>query len=664
MAQEWYIDDGRKVVGPVSSVDLQARALDGRLRPTDRVSPDKAKWKSATLVKGLRFGTKHPTIPAPVPPPPRAALSSDGLMDTLVQDMNADEDTPARESAATDAELAADISGYEMLGVLGSGACGVVYRARQLNLDRVVALKMVQVAGRANSAMISRFEKEAVSLAKLQHPNIVGVFDCGRRGEQVYFAMELLKGEDFGQRIGKVGRVDERTAWAVARQTAAALAHALGEGIYHRDVKPANLFLAPMPTGFGLPPDLPLVKVTDFGLALTRRAGDTTSDARLTAAGVVLGTPVYMAPEQFRTPDVDHRADIYALGATVYHALSGEVPFPGATAWDVMLQKAQGGPPRLGPPVSAESADLVAAMMAPDPDERIGGYEELIQRIDALPVMQGIARTTGSADLPPPKKPVGLLSTAFFVPPSAVATARKSTDDQGRRRKRIAAVAAGVGIPALILFGILLGGGSDGNADTTRRAAANYKTTSYEEHLFDRQSINGWPGVGGAVNVEKDDDGEDVLNIAREARRTYAPVPEHRLTIGLDLFKATQADVAPFLPAATVRDADAAAPRLVLRVRRTAGAILGYVAGADGAFTPLDSATAVPYPTEAEILERGPYPELRFDRLPGRYDVFFNARKVGSAPDGGTQRISELRVRSDGPVRINHALIQGLAPDE
>ena len=127
------------------------------------------------------------------------------------------------------------------------------------------------------------------------------------------------------------------------------------------------------------------MKVTDFGLALTRSAEG--ADQRLTNAGVVLGTPVYMAPEQFARSDIDHRADIYSLGATVYHALTGQAPFDGVNVWDVMVKKTE-SVPRPGEPVSAESADLVAAMMAVKPAERIGSYTELIARIDELPCMR------------------------------------------------------------------------------------------------------------------------------------------------------------------------------------------------------------------------------------------------------------------------------------
>src|SRR5207248_8160120 len=179
-----------------------------------------------------------------------------------------------------------------------------------------VALKVIQFG--PCPALAARFETEAAALAKLSHPNVVQVYDCGWHAGRAFMAMELLDGEDLARLLRRAGRLGERVAWALARQTAAGLAHAAARGVVHRDVKPENLFLVPAPAGVGLPPGVPLVKVTDFGLARTRWAADP-DGARLTAHGATLGTPAYMAPEQYRkAADADHRADVYALGATVY----------------------------------------------------------------------------------------------------------------------------------------------------------------------------------------------------------------------------------------------------------------------------------------------------------------------------------------------------------
>src|SRR6266545_1422871 len=378
MSDEWYIDAGGRVEGPVSAGELRERAAAGLLAPTDSVSADRVKWVPAGNVAELAF---------PVPKQRRP------LMETVVSGSVPPGGAPS--GVDTSVVPVVSIPGYSLLDTLGTGACGVVYKARHQTLNRVVALKTVLVPDRASHDLIERFKQEAVSLARLQHPNIVTVYDsgiCETPKDQVYFAMELLDGEDLDQRVERAGPLDERTAWLIARQTAAALAHAAKLGIIHRDIKPANLYLVPPPMGFPLPPDVPMVKVTDFGLALSR--GPNEEEQRQTAAGVMLGTPVYMAPEQFTGSDVDPRADIYSLGATVFHVLTGHPPFDGRTVWEVMKKKSWPAP-RLAPPVSAETADLVAAMLATEAAGRPADYAELIARIDALPCLDGAFGASG-----------------------------------------------------------------------------------------------------------------------------------------------------------------------------------------------------------------------------------------------------------------------------
>ena len=653
MPQEWYIDYGTQIDGPLSSRDLQDRASSGRLRPTDRVSPDRQKWAEATKVKGLRFPPTTEPDPTPLP-------------NTIVQSASLDPNDlpPTNPAIAMDAP---DIPGYEILGQLGFGGCGVVYRARQLKLDRIVALKTVQMTGRPDAKLTARFEKEAVSLAKLQHPNIVSIFDSGRYGELVFFAMELLKGEDLGHRIGKDKRLDERTVWAIARQTAAALAHAAGEGIYHRDIKPANLFLVPMPTGFGLPADLPLVKVTDFGLALTRRESESVTDDRLTAAGMVLGTPAYMAPEQFKTPDVDLRADIYSLGATVYHALTGKPPFPGETVWDVMMKKVQGTVPRPPAPVSDATSDLIALMMAADPAARVQHYEELIARIDALPAMRGVTAGTGmnmpslgnTTSLPDASPgfgnvPTGLIPTQLFShlepPPAAEPPVR-------RRPSPVLLGVAGAVLVGGIGIGVLAFGTSSSRTPATT-AATRYKLGTHAERLWKPDEITGWGGLGGSVSLANDEEGGQILEIQNGAKRTFAPIPDFQIILGFDLYRAKAADLTVCVPDTD----DESAPRLTLRVTRDPGAIIGTRTGDKGAFTA--SGSAVPYPTKEQLDGKVPYLEVRFARFGGKWEVGFNGVKVGTVPDNGTRTLPELRIRTEGgPVRIESVELQQLVPE-
>lgn len=628
MAQEWYIDYGDRVEGPVSSRDLQTRAVSGTLRPTDRVSPDRDKWVPAAKIKGLTFAD------LPAKPAPRSArtvgagqssASSAGPLETIVHE---------------DAD--AGIPGYEILGVLGSGGMGVVYKAKQLKLDRLVALKTIPVS-LASARMAARFEKEAVALAKLQHPNIVNVFDFGRAGERVYFAMEILAGRDLAQQIEAAGAVDERTAWTIARQTAAALAHAADQGIFHRDIKPHNLFLVPMPTGFGYPPDLPMVKVTDFGLALTKRAEEV-ADERLTAAGTVLGTPAYMAPEQFKTTDVDHRADIYSLGATVYHALAGRPPFGGTTVWDVMVSKIAGDYPPLGPPVTQETNELIAAMIAPEIADRVPDYADLIRRIDDLPVMRGVAGTAAKAAPPVP---------AAETP--ADRAARKAAKRQ-RRTLVVGSAVAVVAVAGLAVGGwAVLGRGSPPAPPTSPAPPPEVvfvPAKNGEIALFDPVSVVAW----GNAELDKDDETLPVLLLQKGVRKVK-PFDHFEVLLGLDLFGAKSAEVVFAVPAA----APAVGQRLAVRVTRD-GAVFGTLQGGTDEFEPLGP--AVPFPTADELKTGRPYQEVKFRRAGGRWSAAFRGRPLGSVADDGKPKLDEFRITaSGGKVRVESAVLQELTAE-
>lgn len=637
MAQEWYIDYGDRVEGPLTSRDLQTRASSGTLQSIHRVSPDRAKWVPASKIKGLTFADP------PAPQTPRmqrtAALgqleaSTAGPAETLIHDpQQIAANAKASASPAISARDSEDIPGYEILGMLGSGGMGVVYKARQLKLDRLVALKTIPVAA-SSTKMIARFEKEAVALAKLQHPNIVNVFDYGRAGERVYFAMEILSGEDLSQRIAKDGGLDERTVWAIARQTAAALAHAAAQGIFHRDIKPHNLFLVPMPTGFGYPSDLPMVKVTDFGLALTKRVAEAdAADDRLTAAGTVLGTPAYMAPEQFKTPDVDHRADIYSLGGTVYHSLAGRPPFGGTTVWDVMVSKINGEYPPLGPPVSQETNDLIAAMMNPDIESRVGDYEELIQRIDDLPAMRGVAGTATNIPVLP-NKPA------------------KSSGKKSNSRSILLGIAIGILLLFIAVGSFALLGGFGPSVDTRE-----YRPSGFEEALFDGTSAAGWVGMGGnALEIAEDSEKAKVLVVAN-VKRGHSPLPNRQVVLGVDLGDAKGVEVGFAIP---MKDAKTG-PRLVMRVSRDAGAVFGSRLGETGEFKPIGK--GVPFPTAEQIANRGPYPEVKFGRAGGRWLASFNGEQLGIVNDDGSEKLDEFRVTTEGgPVRINLGVLQELKP--
>jgi len=217
------------------------------------------------------------------------------------------------------------IGDFELITKLGEGGMGAVYKARQVMLDRVVALKVLPPKLARDAEFAQRFMREARATAKLNHPNIVSGIDVGQADGYFYFAMELVEGETLKQRFDRTGPLSEKEAARIGAAIASALAHAHASDLIHRDVKPENILLARDETP----------KLADLGLAKDALEGD----ASLTATGMALGTPNYIAPEQAEgSRKIDGRADIYSLGCTLYHVLTGHTPFDGTSPAVVMLK--------------------------------------------------------------------------------------------------------------------------------------------------------------------------------------------------------------------------------------------------------------------------------------------------------------------------------------
>ena len=276
------------------------------------------------------------------------------------------------------------VPGYELLSHLGHGGMGVVYKARQLAFNRTVALKTILVGPDANPISLQRFEQEAQTIGRLVHPHLVTAYDFSRAGGRYALAMEFLDGQD-AERWRETRVPSERVVWCLIRQAVAGLAHAAAAGVIHRDIKPSNLLLVPPPVGFSMPPGVPLLKVADFGLALLQDAS--LQSTRLTNENSTLGSPIYMAPEQLKGSRVDHRADIYAVGATAYYLLAGHSPFEGLNMSQIYGQKLYGEPQpieTLRADLSSVSVTLVAWLMTRDVDQRPGEYEAILKQIDEV----------------------------------------------------------------------------------------------------------------------------------------------------------------------------------------------------------------------------------------------------------------------------------------
>ncbi|MHC5019999.1 MAG: protein kinase domain-containing protein [Planctomycetota bacterium] len=268
-------------------------------------------------------------------------------------------------------ETPASIGPYEIVGELGRGGMGVVYRARRADLNRDFALKVIRAGEQDEADALQRFRREAQAAAALSdHPGIVGVHDIGDDGGRVFFAMDLVEGESLEQAIDG-GELLHTQAAEWIEQAARAVHYAHQRGVLHRDIKPGNILIGPDGGA----------RVTDFGLAQVQDAGPDVT--RLTKSGVILGTPAYMPPEQTHGGGgVDARADVYALGASLYECLVGEPPFTGDTVLDVLgrVMREEARPAmRRDPRIPAALSVIAAKCLEKDPQRRYQTAEALAE---------------------------------------------------------------------------------------------------------------------------------------------------------------------------------------------------------------------------------------------------------------------------------------------
>ncbi len=295
---------------------------------------------------------------------------------------------------ASPADLPAMLGGYRILRELGRGAMGAVYLARQVSLDRNVALKVIQSRLASNPTFIARFTREAYAAAQLSHPNVVQIYDLGCEGDTYYFSMEFVEGESLGSLVERSGKLDGDTAVRYILQAARGLKFAHDQGLVHRDIKPDNLLLSKHG----------VVKLADLGLvkAVGRdeppdpsTPPDSLSQARadITEANVAMGTPAYMAPEQAENASgVDHRADIYSLGCTMYVLLTGRPPFQGASALEVITKHKSEPitrPEAVVKEVPKGLSEVNMKMVAKRPEDRYSDLGQAIQEMESYLGIEG-----------------------------------------------------------------------------------------------------------------------------------------------------------------------------------------------------------------------------------------------------------------------------------
>ncbi|MCW8130410.1 MAG: protein kinase [Planctomycetota bacterium] len=363
------------------------------------------------------------------------------------------------------------IGDYDIVSKLGEGGMGAVYKARQRGIERTVALKILSSNLAKDAEFRERFIREARAVARLNHPNIVAGIDVGSDRGVYFFAMEYVEGESLGGRLHRNGgKLPEKEALEFTRQVALALHHAHTHGLLHRDVKPENILIDKEGQA----------KLADLGLARSARVDE---DANLTTAGMAVGTPYYISPEQARgKSDLTPGTDLYSLGATLYHLLTGKHVFEGPTGAVIMAKHVAEAPPDPrdeAPELSKATAQIVTRLLQKDPKDRYKDGQTLADELKAAAEKASSSRQpAGKAapakgpgrDTPPAMDEIS--QTSFRAP--RLTRRRRETDVTGGL---VAALGLVAGLAILLV--VLNGGGSRTSTQRPRPAPpppADYET--------------------------------------------------------------------------------------------------------------------------------------------------------------------------------------------
>ncbi len=349
------------------------------------------------------------------------------------------------------------LGAYQLIDKLGQGGMGAVYKARDVSLQRTVAVKVLPAALAADQTYVKRFVREARALARLSHPNLVHIYHVGHKEGLYYFAMEYVRGRNLFGRVRGGGPLPIGEFLRIGGQVLAALQKIHSVGMTHRDVKSSNVIIE---EGSGR------AVLMDFGLAKDRSSSE--SEPALTSAGMVLGTPEYMSPEQAEGREVDARSDIYSFGIMAYEMLCGSMPFTGKSAIAVLRKQIDEPPPSLlekRPELPRELEETVHRALAKVPDERYGSASAVAADLVRLGHTAELAELA-AVSLPATARTIITAPASGEVTPGAptLPTARQSSGRARRARRTPTMVIAGAVILGVVL-GLLFFALGRGNGD-------------------------------------------------------------------------------------------------------------------------------------------------------------------------------------------------------
>ncbi len=430
---------------------------------------------------------------------------------------------------------------YDIEGVLGRGGMAVVYHAREISLDREVALKVLPFSLSHDKEFVERFQREARTAAKLEHPNIIPIYRVGKKGNIIYFAMKFLRGKSLADVISERGKLPPDEIRVLLKQCAGALGYANHHGIVHRDIKPDNIMYS----------DRGVAVVTDFGIAKAA------TGTRLTGTGMAIGTPYYMSPEQARAQKVDGRSDLYSLGVVAFQCLTGSVPFDGEDSFSIGYKHImeEVPEPELESPDERAIFEIIRRMMAKDPADRYRDADELVAVLEGREVA-----ATAPAPAPSISQAATVVAAATPAPgvpthgPAAPSTPttpmpQSSVADAPEKKKRSGVL---VGAMALLMVGSLGGGGyfytavlgnplpvignpfadppgvepGSPDAGVGDRQLASAVVDSTQPAAVDSGATSGAPGVGTDSATVADSATQDSVEVAEVEPEPDPPAPQ------------------------------------------------------------------------------------------------------------------------------------------